>query len=217
MLVASLVSGRLITGAAECWDSVGDTSFVRLVHIHVRRRADAYAGLSELCTGSHQLGDSEIHQHWSTVEIEHDVVWFDVPMNEIAGVGEGECCGYALDDGDRCGRRLPAGGTQQLLECSAFKELHDHVKMSVADPKIANLHDVRVPQAGHTLGFLLETSAKVVGGDKLWSNELDGPINRKLSVKSLVDIGHAASAQPFRDLVWTNGGTNEDIGEEPED
>lgn len=41
MLVASLVSGRLITGAAECWDSVGDTSFVRLVHIHVPATAMA--------------------------------------------------------------------------------------------------------------------------------------------------------------------------------
>ena len=155
MLVASLVSGRLITGAAECWDSVGDTSFVRLVHIHVRRRADAYAGLSELCTGSHQLGDSEIQLLWSTVEIEHDVAWFDVPVNQLAGVGVVERCGNAFDDGDRCRRRLPAGGTQQLLECSAFEELHDPVTMPIADPKIVNLHDVRVPQAGHT-----RTSAK---------------------------------------------------------
>jgi hypothetical protein len=63
--------------------------------------------------------------------------------------------------------------------------------------------------SGHTLGFLLEAGVKVVERDEFRSNDLDGPMDRKLAVKRLVDIGQTAPAQPFRDLVRTNGGTDE--------
>ncbi len=176
-----------------------------LLRRHIGRGPDRRARGGVAWPGEN-LGDPEVGEDHTPAGVHHHVRGFDIAVDHVVLVSVSQRLSDLARDLDRGleRERLPAVGQafEAGLERCAFDEFHDHVRRAALDVEVVDLHDVRMVERGHVLGFALEARGKagVVGEE--WVHHLDRDIAIQIGLERLVDLGHPAAAQALDDPVF---------------
>src|SRR5205823_7903081 len=159
------------------------------------------AGAGELATGG-GLGDSEIRHDGVPVLVEHDVVGFDVAVDDffLVRVREG-----ARDFGENLldlhGRQA-AASRQNTGERLAAQELHHEANHAARFADAVDRNNVGMFEFGRGTGFALEALDEfLVEGEREWQ-DFDRDLAIELLFLGLEDDGHAAAPQLVEDFVF---------------
>jgi hypothetical protein len=155
---------------------------------------------------SHGFRDAEV-DHLDEVFLafgtrQHDVLGFEVAMDDAVAVGRVQGAGDLSDHLSHLRRCEPVSGPHPLAQVRAFDEFHGQEGGAVlGNVEVEHLNDVGVPQARHHLGLSAEAQDGVFVAGVLLVQRLDGEQPRQARVRCGVDLAHATSPQRMQDLI----------------
>ena len=122
----------------------------------VTRGSQDVAGLRDRAFRFHQARQPEVGQMRFALDVEQNISRLDIAMNDSALMRVVRGAGEARDDLHRAPQRQRFA-PNELIELSAFDELHAVKAGAVVFADIVDRHDPRVLQTGGRLGFAAET------------------------------------------------------------
>ena len=148
-----------------------------------------------------ERGDAEISDLDHVVVRNHDVLRFDVPVDDAMGVRVLQC----LADLRGVVQRLDGAEytmlRHALLERLAFDKLHDDILRLPAVADIVDRDDIRLREHGDRVRLRLEAVFQLSVRRHFIAQDLDGDIAVQLVAHGLVNDRHAAAADDLQDLV----------------
>ena len=148
-----------------------------------------------------ERGDAEISDLDHVVVRDHDVLRFDVPVDDAMGVRVLQC----LTDLRGVVQRLDGAEytmlRHALLERLAFDKLHDDILRLPAVADIVDRDDIRLREHGDRVCLRLEAVFQLSVRRHFITQDLDGDIAVQLVAHGLVNDRHAAAADDLQDLV----------------
>ena len=155
-----------------------------------------------LALRAREAGDAKIHHFNGTVRQQHDVLRFDVAVDDALGMGMLQRPQHL---GGKIHRLFPGQGAAALLEIlfkrDAVDVFHDDILQPVGDRNIIHLDDVRVAEDRDRLGFIFETADEFLVIQKFFFEHLDRNGVAGLFVHAAVDVGHTAHADQALDQI----------------
>ena len=104
----------------------------------------------------------------------------------------------------RLGYREAAGEADIFPQVSAGDIFHRIVNGIAHLIRIAELHDVRMIEAGHRIHFQEKLAATFIVGDDLGLNQFQGDDPLVLAMASLIDGGKTTLAETIEDVIRTD-------------
>ena len=152
--------------------------------------------------GGHDPGDAEIGHLDAAVTEDHDVLGFNVPVDDPPAVGVSQ----GPDDlGDEVQGLPPIQAAllflHVLLEGDPVDELHDDIIQVVPLAHVVDGDDVGVGEHGHGLGLLVEAAAKLRVSRQVPLEDLDGHKAVEAMAVGLVHHRHAAHPDDVQDFI----------------
>ena len=148
-----------------------------------------------------ERGDAEISDLDHVVVRDHDVLRFDVPVDDAMGVRVLQC----LADLRGVVQRLDGAEytmlRHALLERLAFDKLHNDILRLPAVADIVDRDDIRLREHGDRVCLRLKAIFQLSVRRHLIAQDLDGDIAVQLVAHGLVNDRHAAAADDLQDLV----------------
>ena len=148
-----------------------------------------------------ERGDTEISDLDHVVVRDHDVLRFDVPVDDAMGMRVLQ----RLADLRGVVQRLRGAEytvlRHALLERLAFDKLHDDILRLPAVADIVDRDDIRLREHGDRVCLRLEAIFQLSVRRHLIAQDLDGDIAVQLVAHGLVNDRHAAAADDLQDLV----------------
>ena len=148
-----------------------------------------------------QACNTEIGHLDAAVPQHHDILRFDVPVDDAAAVGVAES---AHDLDDEVQRLPPIHFTTPLhilLEGDAVDELHDDIVQLVTAGHVIHRDDVGVGQLSDSQRLIVEAAAEFRTVRQVAFEDLDGNQTIQPVALGLIDVGHAAPADELQKLV----------------
>ena len=151
------------------------------------------------------FGGAEVGDLDGIVRGEHEVGWLDVPMNDVALVGELERAASLLHDAENAGKRKRLMIVEMRLEALALDEFHGDVVEAVFFAGVVNHDDVGVGQKAGGAGFGLEAlqklGARKTGAFFTEADGLNGYGAANHRVFRFVHHAHGAAAEFADDFI----------------
>jgi hypothetical protein len=111
------------------------------------------------------------------MNVEHDIGWFDIPMDELVPVGIAKRITHLRTDLDHLWiRHVPIRlikAIEMRLERLASQVFHDHIVRFAIYVEIMDLDDMRMSKTSHRSCFLFKPVHKVWVYREMWVDELD--------------------------------------------
>src|SRR5712692_5689336 len=158
---------------------------------HIPDRADCTSFLRQP-RHSPQLCETKIHDLRNPILTDHNVLGFDIAVNNAPLVRGGEALGNLDANVDRL---LEAHGSFLVPQRLTLDEFHHNEHLSIVLPDVMNRTDVRMVQGCGGLGFLDESCLVLPGSGQMRWQKLQCNESFKLGVFGLVHHAHAAFAQ----------------------
>ena len=167
---------------------------------HVLRGAehDARAGHA---FGFEETGKAEIHDPGASVAVDHDVLGFQIAVDDAHAVGFGQPFGDLAGDGDGPAGPDRARPADELLEVFALDVLHADELDQAGLAQVVEAADVAVGDLAGVLELGLEPLHGGRVEAELRPDDLESHHFLELLVKGFVNRTHAALAQLLDDLV----------------
>ena len=157
-----------------------------------------------LAVGALLLGkvcDAEVGHLHRTVTEQHDVVRFDVPVNDVVIVSVLQCPGDLGGKNSHFFGRKLAAAAEIFLQRDAVNQLHNDVIHISGAGNIVNIDNVGMGQHGNRLGFIMELMAELQVRSKLSLEDLNRHIAIEPMALGFVDNGCAAYANDLQKLI----------------
>ena len=148
-----------------------------------------------------ERGDAEISDLDHVVVRDHDVLRFDVPVDDAMGVRVLQRLADLRGVVQRLSGAEYAVLCHALLERLALDELHDDILRLSAVADIVDRDDIRLREHGDRVRLRLEAVFQLGVRRHLIAQDLDGDIAVQLVAHGLVNDRHAAAADDLQDLV----------------
>ncbi len=139
-----------------------------------------------------RAGDAEVGDLAGAFFVYEHVLWFDVPVNDVAGVRGPERAGDLDGVSDGFSDRQPAAAADALLERLALHVLEDDVWPSLVLAGIDHAHHVRMVELGDGARLAPEALELVRVRDDLAVHQLDRDTTLEGLIERAVDRGHPA-------------------------
>ncbi len=145
-----------------------------------------------------EFSETEIEHLNDAVAAQHDVVGFDVAMNDADGVRGGKCARDLDSDVDNVGAG-ERSASDPVAQRFAVDELRDDEMLCVDLVDLVDRENVWMVQGGRGFGFLYETSNAVAGGAGLIFDDFNREnfecyFAVESGVVSQIDLTHTARA-----------------------
>ena len=172
-----------------------------LLRRNVVYRSQSLLGEGAVPSGGHP-GNAEVGHLHAAVPEHHDVMGFDVPVDDAAAVGVPQ----GLDDlGDEVQGLPPVELVplllHVLLQGDAVDELHDDVLDIGGAADVVHSHNVGVRQHGNSLRLIVETAAQLCVLGQIVPQDLQGHQTVEPMAAGLIDPGHTAHADELQDFI----------------
>ena len=147
------------------------------------------------------VGEAEVHDACASGEVDHDVVGFDVAVDNVVSVCFEECLCYLADDFEGVGYvQLPLFA-DEVYEGGAFYEFHGDVVVSVGFADGVGDDDVGVVELCGGACFVQEPFYEVVVGGEVWGEDFEGDDALEGLFVGFVDDAHASASEFAEDFV----------------
>ncbi len=146
-------------------------------------------------------GEAEIRDQDAAVVADHDVVWFEVAVDQALLVGGHEAPARGL----KHRQDLGSGGVHPLPPLAqglALDELHGDEGGALELTDLVDLDDIRMGDAGHGLGLSEQAGVAVAIGEQ----QFDGDLSIEILVVGGVDHPHAASSHAVQEHIVIHAG-----------
>jgi hypothetical protein len=223
-----LAGEEVVERAAEAVDvrpRAGVPRRQRLLGSHVRHGPHHFARVRQAgrlaAVGCFGAGERErlAEAHQPEVEdldraggVEQQVGRLDVAVDHAFLVGVGQPAGRLHDIADRPLHRQRPFLTHQPGEVTPLDVLHDEEVDAIVLARVVRRDDVRVAQAGHGLGLVLEALQPARVSPARLGKDFEGHAPAQRQLLGLVDDPHAAAADLADDAVVAHGIAQTQIG-----
>ena len=148
------------------------------------------------------LGDPEVHQLDSArFTLEHDVLGFDVPMDDAGFMGRAEGIrGLEEDAGSLPNRSRPLPH-QQRPKALALDQRHQNVGDAFRLADVVNRDDMRMPQRRDRFGFTPEPGQQGLGNHQIRPKGLQREVSLQPPVVDQKHFGKATPADQLAEVV----------------
>jgi hypothetical protein len=207
---------QLVQHASEAVDvapAVNIPPAYGLLRAHVTDRADGHAGLCERGVGlvaREALGrarNAEVRDQGVAVG-EHDVLGFDVAVNDAPAVGVPERLGHLAHQAHAFPHRERATPPEAVAQALAFHVGHREPEEPAGVARIVDRQDVRVLEPGGEANLALEAlRPQRVGQPGMEHLQGDGSV--VLEIAGEMDRGHAAAPELTLERIATAQGLRE--------
>ena len=157
--------------------------------------------LGQRLGGVFQTGDAKVGYFYTAVPQDHNVLGFDVPVDDAPAVGVAQA---PHDLGDEVQGFPPvqlAPLFHVLFESNTVDELHDDIFRIAAPGHIVNGYDIGMGQLGDSLGLRVEAAAEILVLGQVGLQNFHGYQAVETVAFCLVDHRHAACADALQDLI----------------
>ena len=172
----------------------------------VRTPHDLTTGRSVTITARLDLepGQSQIKHLDNARGRQHEVRWFDIPMNKAMLVGVLQPNGSLPNDVAGIGNIQWPNAAHQRRQGDSLDELHHEKELAVSLTRIVGTDDVRVIDPAHGFHFPMKANHRLWRSLPVGRQQFDSNSPFQLGVESLVNGPHAALAQLFDEPVLAN-------------
>ncbi len=200
-----LAGDHLVGHAAEGVDIGAAIDGLAPDHLgrHVGRRADERVAVGQR-RFVHDPGGAEVAQFHRAVLGQKHVGRFEIPVNDAAGVGEGQRRSDLADDPDRGGNIQRPPPLHQVAQRLALDILHDDGQASVVFHDVMHGDDVAVLEPRRSLSLTQEALRRLVAfavAEHILAQHLDANRPFQPPVPRVKNLTKAAAAQPAADFV----------------
>ena len=167
---------------------------------NIMHRTKGFLGQRIFCRG-YQAGNSKICYFDAAVPQDHDIMGFNIPMDDTAAMGMAQPL-HNLGDKVQCFAPVQLSPAFHiLLERDAVDQLHHNVLGVTVVRYIVNRYDIGVRQHGHSLCFVMEPATEIRILCQIIFEHFNSHLPIQPMVHSLINDSHAAGADHFQDLI----------------
>ena len=156
-------------------------------------------------SGVPEFHQPEVHQYSPSVGPDDDVLGFDVPVEDIAGMAVGQRVHQLEAPAGHLGRGQGALPADDLVQALPFHKVHHQEGASAPFKEIGDPGEVEMGEGGQRPGFLVELGPQLGQGvgvnTGLRDHLLDGDGNVQVEVPGPVDGAHPALSQQAGDAI----------------
>jgi hypothetical protein len=153
----------------------------------------------------HYFGDAKIHDFdevfFIVVINEHDIAWFDVPVQHIVLVGMTQGNASLDENVDRSQGLQIRFCIKQLFQTDSIQVVHDHVWLVFVDAEVKNCQYILMVEAAGSVGLVLEAPEGLGTGNQVLVQHFQGHDLVHHPLASLINRAHATSANYFENFV----------------
>jgi hypothetical protein len=142
---------------------------------------------------------AEVQQLDVAVGPHHDIVRFDVAMDDLRRVGDGKRFSDLAGDSDDPRERKPLGG--ELPQRGTVDEFHRDVAIGADHAGFIDRYDVRMVERGRERRLAQEAVQRGLIADHQSTDDLEGDLPTEARVERAIHLTHAAGAQQRADLI----------------
>ncbi len=161
-------------------------------------RAAGAAGLGE-------FGEAEVEHLGVAVGRHHDVLWFDVAMDDPGVMRRGKRAGDIGRDRQPLGERPALALGEERSERRAVEQFLDDVAGLAVGADVEHRRDMGMVERGRGARLLFEAREPLGIGGESGGQDLDGDVAAEPRVHGLVDLAHAAFAELVLDPIGSEG------------
>ena len=191
---------RHVTGASQYRPQIGLSECHRFCPV---RRSLGEGGFGKLC-------NPKVEHFHVPVRPEHDVLRFDIAMNNSGFVCSSERTGH-LDGDLNSFTQLHPSMRQTLTQCLAFDQFARYVVNRVIFADLVNGQNIWMIERNHCVRFLLKPLETLGVAGKTQGQEFERGLTSRDNIGGEINFAHPAGAYRFRNFVVADRLTDERI------